>query len=79
MGCVHSNFIQIRFYLEIGPYPGFNFPDKKSPRQLRFEASVANLEQFEMSNENLIARDDLPCESDEKLQLQCASVRRIVR
>ena len=51
----------------------------KSPRQLRFEASVANLEQFEMSNENLIARDDLPCESDEKLQLQCASVRHIVR
>ena len=51
----------------------------KNPNQLHFEAEVADLENFEASNENLIARDDLPCESDATLQLQCASVRRIVR
>ncbi len=51
----------------------------KSQNQLHFEAEVADLENFEASNENLIARDDLPCESDAALQLQCASVRRIVR
>jgi len=53
--------------------------DAKSQSQLHFEAEVADLENFEASNENLIARDDLPCESDAVLQLQCASVRRIVR
>ena len=45
----------------------------------RMEKEVAALEEFESSNENLIARDDLPCEADSKFQLQCSSVRRIVR
>ena len=44
-----------------------------------FETEVKRLENFEMKNENLISRNDLPCEKDSKFKLQCASVRRAVR
>ena len=42
-------------------------------------AEVKMLENFEMKNENLISRNDLPCDKDAKFKLQCSSVRRAVR
>ena len=44
-----------------------------------FVEGVKEVQQFERQNENLIARNDLPCESDSKVKLQCASVREAVR
>jgi hypothetical protein len=44
-----------------------------------FEQEIKNLEKFEEQNENLISRNDLPCDNDAHFKIQCTSVRRAVR
>jgi hypothetical protein len=44
-----------------------------------FDQEIKNLEKFEAQNENLISRNDLPCDNDAHFKIQCTSVRRAVR
>jgi hypothetical protein len=58
---------------------GSLFADRSVVAAPDLQTEVKNLEKFEANNENLISRNDLPCDDDAKFKLQCSSVRHFVR